>query len=404
MQTLRDSAYYATGYLRGHDTSITGMYGSLISKITSILTVPLPLLSFLALPLFGGQTTSINFVLFYLTWSTLVLTNNPLKIELYGTLIVRLFAFVLPGLVSLGVDLLVPSLARSAKARGQKQMPGKLQSDNLVRIAGWSVFNVLLGVALQSMIEIVLTKVLNARSSLAVSTLVPLPWTIAKHMLSAYVLRGLLHYYIHRYVLHSQARTKLSTWHKTWAHSSPFTFTLHAAYDHPACYLLAHWLPTYLPAIYLRMHVLTWLLFLTLTSLEAAFIYSGYAVSVLPSAILVPSMARRIDAHFFTRGKGNYGQLGVMDWVCDTSCATPEADFGDDVHEEAEKHNVRRRVSDAVDDAKGAVGDARRRFGRNSMRMSKDDDANNDDAIQEEDEAAEQTPRRRTGRAKAGKA
>ena len=306
---LRDNALYASGYFQGRQFSLSdtasSIYGMSISKITSFISLPLPLLSFLALPFFGSTTTSVNLVLFYLTWSALVFTHDPLHVEMYGTLVTRIFTFLLPSLGFLAFDCLLPGLAASTKAQGKRQLPTGYDGKKLATIAAWSTFNVLLAVALQAGFELLLTQVLHMRSALRVSTLVPPPWSIAKDLVKAFVMRGILHYPIHRYLLHASPKSFfLARWHRDWAHSLNSVFSIAAAYDHPVCYLLAHWLPVYIPALILRLHVLTWLLFLALTSVEAVFIYSGYAV--LPSGIILPGMARRIDKHYETGGNGNF--------------------------------------------------------------------------------------------------
>ena len=61
----------------------------------------------------------------------------------------------------------------------------------------------------------------------------------------------------------------------------------------------------------------------------------------------------------------------------------------DDVQDEADKHDVRHRVSDAVDNSKGLLGDAKKRFGK-GRKGKKDDDDEPENAI-EEDSADEET-------------
>lgn len=414
LQALTDSAAQVYDSLTGtsHSTSLLGSSTSavttLFSRISALISLPLPFLSVLALPLFGSTTTSINLVLFYLTWSTLVWSSSPLRIELYGTIAVRIFAFLLPSLVSLAFDVFVPSLAESAKACGKSQLAGRsLDAQRLGRVTAWAVFNVAFTILLQALCEIVATRVLHVRSLLQVSTILPLPWTIAKHVILAYVLRGLMHYAVHRYALHHQQGSssgnqllgRLTQMHKTWAHSLQFPFALAAAYDHPLCYILAHWLPVYLPAIYLRMHVLSWLLFNLVISAESTFIYSGY-YAVLPSAIILPGMARRVDAHYRTGGKGNYGHLGLMDWLCSTQSPTAEPDFGDDMQDEAEKRDVKRRVSGAVDNVADKVGDARRRLSSNTRQaqenaISEEESGDNSDHRKSTPPRDVQKPRKR---------
>jgi hypothetical protein len=129
-------------------------------------------------------------------------------------------------------------------------------------------------------------------------------------------------------------------------------FSIVAAYDHPLDYLLLQWLPAFVPAYFLRFHVLTWHLFIALCSLEELFVYSGYAV--LPSSIVLLGMARRADEHFASvsedREVGNFGRLGILDFVCGTNCKG-EVDVVDDLQAESQKHGVKQRAEGAVDGA-----------------------------------------------------
>lgn len=353
--TLRDNALYAYGYLQGRTFtlphSVSDVYGLAISKLTSFIALPLPFLSFLALPFFGTTSTSINLVFFYLTWAALVLSHDPLNVELYGTLAIRILCFVLPALGFLAFDCGFPSASQGIKAQGKKHPPLRLGRNRLIEITAVSIFNVLLAVALQAGIELLFTEVLHFRSIVKVSTGVPLPWSIAKDLLRGLALRGVLHYGIHRFVLH-QWNSPLKTWHMKWQHSVHLPFSLIAAYDHPVCYILAQFLPLWIPSYLFRFHVLTWHIMLAVVSLEDVFVYSGYAV--LPSSIVLAGMARRTDAHFATvrnsEQLGNFGHWGVMDVVCRSSCKGE--DVMDDLHDEADKHQVGRRVSDGLKGAK----------------------------------------------------
>ncbi|GAB7348517.1 hypothetical protein MBLNU459_g6916t3 [Dothideomycetes sp. NU459] len=365
LQSLRDNLLYNYGYFQGKSYSLTGsfsnVYGLLISKVSSFVSLPLPLMSFLALPFFGSTSTSINLIFFYLTWSALVLSHDPLHVEIYGTMAIRLMFYLLPALGFLAFDAAIPSLSASIKAAGDNHLAHRLGRRKLTKVVTVAVFNTFLAIGVQAGIEFLLTEVLHFRSGLRVSTTVPLPWSIGKDVLRAIVVRGFLHYAIHRYVLHaSPCQSPLARWHRDWAHSIRYPFALAAAYDHPINYLLAHWVPLYLPAMFFRFHVLTWHIVVALVSLEQLFIYSGYAV--LPSKILLAGMARRTDTHYAQRGEGNFGHWGILDWMFGTSCAG-EADVMDDVRDEAESRDVRRRVSDAKDGAKGLAGDAKKRFG-----------------------------------------
>lgn len=77
VQSARDQLQYSSGYLSGRffalPSSLSDLYGRIVSKATSLATLPLPLLSFLVLPFYGGSSTTVSLVFFYLTWSALVL-------------------------------------------------------------------------------------------------------------------------------------------------------------------------------------------------------------------------------------------------------------------------------------------------------------------------------------------
>jgi hypothetical protein len=291
-------------------------------------------------------------VFVYLTWSSLVFAHDPLSLELYGTLAARILFFLLPAFAFLAFDCGTPSLSKNIKAYGERNLPSRLGNGRLLKIASVGVANVLLSVALQAVMEMMFTDILNLRSILKVTSLVPLPWSIAKDVVKGLALRGVLHYYIHRYLLHTYD-SPLKTWHLKWQHSVQLPFSLAAAYDHPVCHLLVNWLPDFLPAYLFRFHVLTWHIFVAVTSLETLFIYSGYAV--LPSSIVLAGMARRTDAHFMTaaskREPCNFGHWGILDLLLGTNCKDT-ASVVDDLQGEAHKHRFEERAQKA---ARGAL-------------------------------------------------
>ncbi|KAK5167971.1 uncharacterized protein LTR77_006538 [Saxophila tyrrhenica] len=352
-QSLRDHLLYASGYLKGRSftvpTSFSQLYGVTVARFTNLLSLPLPFLSFLALPVLGTSTTTINLVFFYLTWSALVLSHDQLTVELYGTLAIRLLCFVLPACGFLGFDCLLPSLSKSFKNRGASQSPLRLGRKKLLEIVGFSLLNVCLALVLQAALEFFFTDILRTKSILKVTSAVPWPLTILKDVAKGFAIRSIVSYLVHRFLLHTYD-SPLKTWHLQWQHSVRLPFSLVAAYDHPVNYLLGQWLPTYLPAYLFRFHVLTWHLFIALCSLEELFVYSGYAV--LPSSIVLVGMARRTDEHFDVvydgKEAGNFGRFGILDFVCGTTCAK-EDDAVDDIQAEAEKHNVQDRAEGVMD-------------------------------------------------------
>lgn len=76
MQAVRDKLVYGSGYLSGRSagwpTGFWELYGTVMSKVTGMLTLPLPLVSFIAIPLYGGSSTTVSLGFFYLTWISLI--------------------------------------------------------------------------------------------------------------------------------------------------------------------------------------------------------------------------------------------------------------------------------------------------------------------------------------------
>ena len=355
VQSVRDSLYYSSGYVKGRGvpwpTSPSAFYGSVVAKITRLVSLPLPFLSFLALPFFGNTSTTLTVAFFYLTWSALVLSHDQLTVELYGTLIVRLLCFLLPALGFLAFDLAAPRLSKTMKSRGVRQLPAVLRRKKVLEVAGFAICNVLLAVALQAVIELLFTVVLRTKSVVKVTSMVPFPWNILKDVAKGFAIRGVLIYLVHRFLLHTYD-SPLKTWHLQWQHSVRLPFSLVAAYDHPVNYLLLHWLPAFVPAYLFRFHVLTWHFFIALCSLEELFVFSGY--SVLPSTIILLGMARRTDEHFDVvyegNDVGNFGRSGILDFCCGTSCQG-EDDAMEDIQKEVEKHQVQERAEGALNGA-----------------------------------------------------
>ncbi|RMY30910.1 hypothetical protein D0866_07667, partial [Hortaea werneckii] len=302
-----------------------------------------------------------------------------------------------PALSALLFDCTVPSLAKSIKARGKKQLPTNLGRKKLLEVIIVSVLNVFLAVAVQAALELLTTEVLHLRSNIKVTSLVPLPWTILKDVAKGIVLRGVLRYFIHRFLLHTWS-TPLQSWHLSWQHSVQLPFSLVATYDHPVVHLLSQWLPVFLPALLFRFHVLTWHVLLAVASLEDLFVYSGYAV--LPSSIVLAGMARRADAHFAAvrdeKPAGNFGHLGLLDFMLESAVQGAMSGLKGEQQpgtSPSSDEEVTSRQEDEVDQA-GASAD-------NVSGAANDADI---DADKDADEDTQQPGQRRSNRRKARKA
>ncbi|KAL2193362.1 hypothetical protein P885DRAFT_63992 [Corynascus similis CBS 632.67] len=333
------------------------------------LLLSLPVLSYFSGSL-TSWSTSLNLLFFYMTWSTLVLSHSPLEVEIVGVAALRAGLWFVPSLFFLAFDTLLPSLAENIKYNGASALPPR-DVKALGKVVGLALFNFALELGVEAGMSLSLTTILN-NPVFRTSTTLPLPWQIAKHLSLLFTGREILTYYIHRYLLHNhpapafslfrysgsssssssssskseRTRSKptykrsIAALHNTYAHARPAPpYSLLLRGDHPFPYLLHRLTPLYLPALALHLdglHLLTYLLFVALVTLEETLALSGYAV--LPG-IVVGGMARRTAAHYAT-GKGNFGSWGVLDWAHGTSVG---GDVMGDLRDEAEKHQVRER-------------------------------------------------------------
>lgn len=153
----------------------------------------IPALSFLVIPAFSSYGTTLNLLFFTLTWAILVKTNNPLHVEILGTFGIRLLFYILPSLGFLFLDSATPALAVGIKEHGDIALP--MSEENGGKRGRWwkvaliSIGNVILGIAIQTGIELLFTQVLHLQSVLKLSTGLPMPWGIAKDLFRGLLLR-----------------------------------------------------------------------------------------------------------------------------------------------------------------------------------------------------------------------
>ncbi|KAI1482016.1 hypothetical protein F4774DRAFT_372927 [Daldinia eschscholtzii] len=313
------------------------------------LLLSLPIVSYFGGPMLSSWSGSLNLLFFYMTWMTLVLSHPPLTIELVGTLAVRIVFWLIPSLLFLIFDSLVPSLAESIKLYGRRSLPRR-SAASLLRQILLAIFNLGLSTAVQAGISKGAGTLLH-RPLFKTSTALPLPWQIAKHVLMLYTAREILTYYLHRFVLHSRGR--VARLHSAYAHSrkhaAPYALMLYA--DHPLPLLFNRTLPVYLPAMAIQPHLLTYFLFTILTTLEETMSMSGY--SIIPG-IIMGGITRRTATHYVSGGRGNFGAWGLLDWVSGTNVGK---DVVEDIEDEAEKHQVKERGQKAISDTGSMVQD-----------------------------------------------
>ena len=189
--------------------------------------------------------------------------------------------------------------------------------------------------------------------------------------------------------------------HISWQHSVSPPYSLVANYDHPLAYLVRVFLPTYIPAVLFRFHLLTYDLYLALVSLEETFAYSGY--NALPSAFILGGIARRQEQHLMGDGDGNFGCLGLMDFALGTSLGQ---DVGEDVRGEVEEEIGRNKGLGDGKEKKKKKSRERKAVGQEKEQAKEDDEqavggAQDADEGEEEEMARPSSPRKRASRRRA---
>jgi sterol desaturase/sphingolipid hydroxylase (fatty acid hydroxylase superfamily) len=178
----------------------------------------------------------------------------------------------------------------------------------------------------------------------------------------------ILTYVLHRYILHSR-NNFLARYHQTWYHALPAPFPLTAHYDHPLAYFVGRFIPTYAPAMLFRFHMLTYLMYISVISLEETFAFSGY--TVMPTSFFLGGIARRTDMHLLDDAQGNFGPWGVLDWMCGTTVG--DSSVEDDFLDEMEEHEIEDKIRKMLEASKrkvkeGAAGNVSSRANGQSSR------------------------------------
>lgn len=319
--------------------------------ITMDLLLSIPVLTYFLAPSPPSWSTTLNVMFFYMTWTTLILSHSPLKVHLVGVLAIRLAFWLLPSLLTLAFDVSLPSLAESIKYGGRGGLPPR-DPHKLGRMLLLSLFNSVLLIAVEGACSYAHTLVFGAPEFRA-STTLPFPWQMAKHVAILFVAREALQYYIHRFVLHA-SNSPLADLHAQHAHSRPGApFSLQLFADHPLPLLLHRFAPLYLPAaLVVRPHLLTYLLFVALCTLEETLAMSGY--TIVPG-IVMSGIGQRCSIHYASQGKANFGAYGVADWAHGTSRGRAVLD---DLYAEAEKHQLQERAGDKFGEGVSGAQDA----------------------------------------------
>jgi sterol desaturase/sphingolipid hydroxylase (fatty acid hydroxylase superfamily) len=235
-------------------------------------------------------------------WESLVVSYPPQTIEFFGTILVQLLAFWLPCLLFQALDTLFPIFSHRHKIQPIPKQPTAAELRYCLQIVLRNqLFSTILHLLLLTSQHYLHHKPSSNLITPSLPSLASLLWQLPACIL----LRELLFYHSHLLLHHPRLYAPIHKFH----HRFVAPVALAAQFAHPAEHLFANILPVSLPPQILGAHVLTNWLFLAFVLVETTAVHSGYDFA--------GGMARMHDLHH-ERFVGNYGTVGVLDWVYGT--------------------------------------------------------------------------------------
>jgi sterol desaturase/sphingolipid hydroxylase (fatty acid hydroxylase superfamily) len=234
-------------------------------------------------------------------WAHIVATHTPRFIDVSGGLLTQLLTFWTPSVFFFGINYLFPVFSARHKTQPVARQPSHAQTLTAAKTAAVNTFFV-------SLLQWSLLYPLGLPSSLRIVSALPSFREVAADFVIGLAVRELLFYYTHRLFHHPALYVRVHKRHNEFA--APVAFAAqHATFTE---HVFANTLPVVVAHMTRHTHIVSFWCFMGWETLQSALDHSGFDFGVLWR------QQQRHDRHHELFG-GNYGSLGVLDWVHGTN-------------------------------------------------------------------------------------
>lgn len=229
-------------------------------------------------------------------WSEIVVSHDPLALELAGTVFIQVVCLWLPSLFYLSLDQIFPRFSAMHKIQPSQPLPTSSETKHCVYVV---LRNQLIGLVFQTVLVILFP-------GRPISQSLPAPQELLGDVLPSIILCELMFFYSHR-LFHS--RELYARIHRTH-HAFTAPIALSAQYAHPIEFIVSNFLPLHLPRMLLLRdcHIISFWVFSSMVALVSCSVHSGYALWGMEK------LARRHDWHH-QRVSVNFGTFWVLDCI-----------------------------------------------------------------------------------------
>jgi len=242
------------------------------------------------------MNTNDTFVSWSSLWAATFSQHSPEMVEVIGTHLIQFIFFWTLSLFLVSLEFFYPTFSQKHKLQPAEKQPSTADIVECLHIVGR---NQMLASSLHGLLSY-----LHHRSGKPAQYRyigLPSPQEVVRDLVLCVLIREVLFYYSHRLLHIPHLYPHVHKFH----HRFVAPVALAAQYAHPIEHFISNILPLSVPPALLRVHLLTWWIFLALELIETTTVHSGYDFF---------KWAKMHDTHH-EKFRVNFGTIGLMDWL-----------------------------------------------------------------------------------------